>query len=82
MIFEDDGFQARNVASITNKFVNINKVKSVFSVFSIGANGVSPITDKKGIIHMTCAYGSQPANGFYNFNNITQYKPYNPVLMS
>lgn len=74
MVFEDDGFQARNVANITNKFVNINKVKSVFSVFSIGANVVSPITDKKGIIHMTCAYGSQPANGFYNFNNITQYE--------
>jgi ABC-type branched-subunit amino acid transport system substrate-binding protein len=73
VIFEDDGFEARKVAAITNQFVNINQVNAIFSIYSIGANVVSPISNKKGIIHMTCAYGSQPAEGFYNFNNITQY---------
>lgn len=73
LVVEDDGFDAKKVAMITHKLVNQDKVKAIFTVFSIGANVVSPITEQAKIIHMTCAYGSQPAEGFYNFNNITQY---------
>ena len=44
LIVEDDAFEAKKVAAIANKFVNVDKVKAVFSVFSIGANVISPIT--------------------------------------
>jgi branched-chain amino acid transport system substrate-binding protein len=81
LIVEDDAFEAKKVATITNKFVNVDKVKAVFSVFSIGANVISPITEKAKIIHMTCAYGSQPADGFYNFNNITQYENQTDLML-
>ncbi len=30
---------------------------------------------------MTCAYGSQPAEGFYNFNNITQYENQTELML-
>lgn len=73
LLVEDDAFEAKKVASIVNKFVNVDHAKAVFTVFSIGANVASPITQNGHVIHMTCAYGSQPADGFYNFNNITQY---------
>jgi ABC-type branched-subunit amino acid transport system substrate-binding protein len=72
--YQDDGFDAKNVASNTNRFITIDKAKAVLSIFSIGANVVSPITNNAQIIHFTCAYGSQPAEGFYNFNNQTQYE--------
>ena len=73
LLVEDDAFEAKKVANIINKFVNIDRAMAVFTVFSIGANVASPITQNGHVIHMTCAYGSQPADGFYNFNNITQY---------
>lgn len=82
LIVEDDAFEAKKVASIANKFTNVDKVKAVFSVFSIGANVISPITEKAKVIHMTCAYGSQPADGFYNFNNITQYDNQTDLMLS
>jgi ABC-type branched-subunit amino acid transport system substrate-binding protein len=51
-------------------------------MFSIGANVVSPITNNASIIHITCSYGSQPAEGFYNFNNHTQYEENARTLIS
>lgn len=82
LLVEDDAFQAKKVASIVNKFVNVDKTKAVFTVFSIGANVASPIAQNGHAIHMTCAYGSQPADGFYNFNNITQYDNQTDLMLS
>lgn len=81
LVVEDDAFEAKKVASITNKLLTVDNVKAVLSVFSIGANVVSPITQRNNIIHMTCAYGSQPAEGFYNFNNITQYEDQTQLML-
>ena len=82
LLVEDDAFDAKRVASIINKMVNVDKVSAVFTVFSIGANVASPITQNGHVIHMTCAYGSQPADGFYNFNNITQYDNQTDLMLS
>ncbi|MBO7556513.1 MAG: ABC transporter substrate-binding protein [Alphaproteobacteria bacterium] len=73
LIVEDDAFDAKRVALITNKLINQDKIKALFTIFSIGANVASPITQQAKVIHMTSAYGSQPADGYYNFNNMTQY---------
>ncbi len=73
LVIEDDGFSAKRVAMITNKFVTIDKVNAVLSIYSVGANVISPITDRNKVLHLTCSYGSQPAEGFYNFNHQTQY---------
>lgn len=73
LIVEDDAFEAKKVAIATKKLISADDIKALFSVFSIGANVASPITSAHQVIHMTCAYGSQPAEGYYNFNNITQY---------
>ncbi|MBE6448587.1 MAG: ABC transporter substrate-binding protein [Alphaproteobacteria bacterium] len=81
LIVEDDVFDAKKVAMITNKFVNQDKIRALFTVFSIGANVASPITEQAKVIHMTCAYGSQPANGYYNFNNITQYENQTDLML-
>lgn len=81
LVVEDDAFDAKKVAMITNKLINQDKIKALFTVFSIGANVASPITDKAKVVHMTCAYGSQPAEGFYNFNNITQYESQTEVML-
>ncbi len=82
LLVEDDAFEAKKVASIINKFVNINHARAVFTVFSIGANVASPIAQNGHVIHMTCAYGSQPADGFYNFNNITQYDNQTDLMLA
>ena len=82
LIVEDDVFDAKKVAMITNKLVNQDKIKALFTVFSIGANVASPITEKANVIHMTCAYGSQPAEGYYNFNNITQYENQTELMLN
>ncbi len=73
LIVEDDAFDAKKVALITNKLISQDKIKALFTIFSIGANVASPITQQAKVIHMASAYGSQPAEGFYNFNNMTQY---------
>ena len=82
LIVENDAFDAKRVASIVNKMVNVDKVSAVVTVFSIGANVASPITNNAHVIHMTCAYGSQPAEGFYNFNNITQYDNQTDLMLN
>lgn len=74
LLVEDDAFEAKKVALITNKFISQDKIKALFTIFSIGANVASPITQHAKVIHMTSAYGSQPADGYYNFNNMTQYE--------
>jgi len=82
LIIEDDSLDPKKVAMIVNKFVNIDHVSAVLSMFSTGANVTSPITNKAKIIHVTCSYGSQPAEGFYNFNNHTQYDENARALIS
>lgn len=74
LIVEDDAFDAKRVALITNKLISQDKIRALFTIFSIGANVASPITQQAKVIHMTSAYGSQPADGYYNFNNMTQYE--------
>lgn len=82
LIIEDDALEAKRAAMVANKFVNIDHVNSILTMFSTGANAVSPVADKSKIVHVTCAYGSQPAEGFYNFNNHTQYEENARVLIS
>lgn len=82
LIIEDDALDAKRVASVANKFVNIDHVNAILTMFSTGANVVSPVADKAKILHVTCSYGSQPAEGFYNFNNHTQYEENARVLIS
>lgn len=74
LILEDVAFDAKTVAIVTNKLINRDKIRVLFSVFSMGANVASPITEKNHIVHMASAYGSDSAKGFYNFNNLTQYE--------
>ena len=81
LIVEDDAFEAKKVAVITNKLVNQDKIKALFTIFSIGANVASPITQRAKVIHMTSAYGSQPAEGLYNFNNMTQYETQTNLML-
>ena len=74
LIIEDVAFDAKTVAIVTNKLINRDKIRVLFSVFSMGANVASPITERTKVVHMASAYGSDSAKGFYNFNNLTQYK--------
>lgn len=74
LIVEDVAFDAKTVAIATNKLINRDKIRVLFSVFSMGANVATPITEKAKIIHMASAYGSDSAKGFYSFNNLTQYE--------
>ena len=74
LLIEDDFFEAKRVSLIINKFVHVDNVRAVLSMFANGANIISPIANNTGTIHVTCAWGSQSAIGFYNFNNHTQYE--------
>ena len=74
LVIEDDALDAKRVALVANKFINIDHVNAILTMFSTGSNVVSPVANNKKIIHVTCSYGSQPAEGFYNFNNHTQYE--------
>jgi len=73
LIVEDNGFDTKRTLMNTNKLVYQDKVKALFTILSTTANVADTITKKEKIIHMTSSYGSEPAEGFYNFNNMTQY---------
>lgn len=73
LIAEDDGFDTKRTAMNTSKLVYQDKVRAVFTILSTSANVASTVTKKEKVIHMTSSYGSQPAEGKYNFNNMTQY---------
>ena len=73
LIIEDNAFDTKKTMLTTSKLVYQDKVKVIFTILATTANVASTITKKEKVIHMTSSYGSQPAEGFYNFNNLTQY---------
>jgi len=73
LLVEDDSFDTKRTMMNTSKLVYQDKFKAFFTILATSANVASTITKKEKIIHMTSSYGSQPAKGFYNFNNMTQY---------
>lgn len=71
LVIEDDGLQSKKVNRNVNRLVNAEKVKALVTVLTPAAIEADTITNDKGIIHFSCAYGANPAKGKFSFNNIT-----------
>jgi ABC-type branched-subunit amino acid transport system substrate-binding protein len=82
LVIEDDAFESRRVASVASKLINRDNARAILSVYSLGANIISPVAAKAKVIHIACAVGPLPADGQYNFNNHTQSDKNAAILVS
>ena len=54
--FEDNGAGATATAAAANKFINVDHVDAVISLWPEAANVVAPISERKGVLHYTIAW--------------------------
>ena len=67
LVIEDDAFEPKKTALVTNKFVSIDKVDAILS-FGAGTGAViSPIAEQNKIIHFGQSLTSRVAEGDFNF---------------
>ena len=69
IIVEDDMFTASKAAIIANKFINVDKVNAVVSIFSHVGSAVSPIADKAKVLHISLSNAANIAKGDLNFTD-------------
>ena len=72
VVFEDDQMAPQKAASITNKFINVDKVKAILSTWGVVAPVIADISDRNKVISMTCAAMSEVVKPYYSFNHFTQ----------
>ncbi|MFI3242238.1 MAG: ABC transporter substrate-binding protein [Alphaproteobacteria bacterium] len=72
-IFENDMLQSKQGAIIAQKFVGVDKVNAIISLWGIVAPVISEVAQRNKIINMTCAGLDNIADPYYVFNNYTQY---------
>jgi len=81
LIIEDNQFNNKITASIANKLVNMDKVKTYFSLFSQGQLIGKTYTEKNKVINMGSSWGSEAQEGFYNINNIQSVNTLSDTLI-
>jgi len=83
LIFEDTALDFKKTSMVGNKFMNIDKVNAMLSMWSISAkifvemNNIS----KKPIPHIACSWGTSITNGDYNFNNTTSIEKHTDLMI-
>lgn len=71
LVTEDDAMIPKKVNRNVNRLVNSEKIRALLTVLTPAATEADTITNDKGIIHFSCAYGANAAEGKFSFNNIT-----------
>ena len=66
IVYEDDMVKPKQAVLNTNKFIDIDKVNVVVSVFGVVDRPVDEIANKNKVISLSCSYGKEdiPAYGF------------------
>jgi len=71
-IIEDNQFDAKRAAMVTNKFVSVDNVDALISVGSRIGNVINETANREKILHLSaCASDPNVSNGDYNFINWT-----------
>ena len=71
LIFDDTQNIQKQSLLNASRLTDINKVNALISMWSPAGLVVSPLAEKKKIIHMGCSWGYDVAKGQYNFNHAT-----------
>ena len=74
LIFEDNQMNAMKTANNTNKFITIDKVDAVFSMWNLMSNVVATIAAEHDVLSFACAYGRTANTGRYGFNMQNTYE--------
>ena len=71
-LVEDNDTAIKRTVMIANKFVNVDKVDAIFSMFTNFSTAVTPIATKAGLFHICVANDCEVASGSLNFANWQQ----------
>ena len=82
LIYEDNMFQPKQAALVTNKFINQDKVNAILSMWGNVSYIIGDAADKRGVIFLTCSGGGQVAKPYYVFNNYTQLEDMAAVVVN
>lgn len=70
LIFEDHQLNSTRTALITNKLINVDKVKAIISMMGVAGRVIAPIADENAVFSFTNMMGEIATKGKYNFNII------------
>ena len=81
-IFEDNQMNAMKTANNANKFIFMDKVDAIFSMWNLMSNVVATIASQHDIFSFACAFGRVSNTGDYSFNMQNSYQDQAKLLVS
>lgn len=81
LFFEDNQMNAMKTANNVNKFIYIDKVDAIFSMWNLMSNVASNLAKEHDVISFACAYGRTANNGKYSFNMQNTYEDQAELLV-
>ena len=73
-IFEDNEMNAMKTANNVNKFIFVDKVDAIFSMWNLMSNVVATTAAEHNVLSFACAYGRTANTGDYSFNMQNAYE--------
>ena len=71
LIFENNLLESMKTVTISNKFINYDKVKAIFSMWNPTTGEVASVSNPKKVINMACSWEDTSVRGPYTFNAIS-----------
>ena len=81
LIIEDNSFDNRKTVSNLNKFLHIDKVNAVMSLWGSDGTVTSDWAEKNKMLHMSCSESDVVGKGYYNFNHAPKLETYRYRMM-
>ena len=81
LIFEDSQLSPQKTAITTNKLINMDKVKAIFSMWNPVSYVVVPITEKNDMLSFACSLGDGALKGPLSFNMVSSLEDQGKVLI-
>ena len=81
LIFENNLLETMKTVTISNKFINYDKVRAIFSMWNPTTGEVASISNPKKIINMACSWEDESVRGPYTFNAISTQKQIAELLI-
>ena len=81
-IFEDNQMNPMKTANNVNKFIFMDKVDAIFSMWNLMSNVVATIASQYDVFSFACSYGTIANTGDYSFNMQNSYQDQAELLVS
>ena len=82
LIFENNLLETMRTVTISNKFINYDKVQAIFSMWTPTTGEVASVSNPKKIINMACSWEDDSISGAYTFNTISTQEQIADLLIT